>query len=205
MESKIQDLCQIYLRPSSEAAASDYKRAKEDVLESYPLGSPEKELAREIFSAQEESFLAPRRDRCEQLFDTVRNAFNQGTVDRYNFIDPLTELGEMVNVFKCVASTSTANHLLQSGLGAFIRKAVCHFASRMPEDDTSNIILCLCHLGIGVCTTPDNSANVLGDDKDFARAIVTLLRCSTVDFIAATFLWALLESYSHQVNSNICT
>ena len=206
MESRIRELCQFYLCPNIEATASDYERSKAAVLDSYLPGSPERQLARDIFSFEETRSLDPGRHQVGQLFTTIRNALDQGTIYPHSFTEPLVQLIGMLNPCKCMASISNADHLLKSGLGEFVRSSVCHFASAMSDEDSRkeeknklDLFYCL-NLGSIVCTIPDNSACVLGDDDEFVRATVRLLRYRVIDAATVMLLWNFLESYTHQVN-----
>jgi hypothetical protein len=105
-----------------------------------------------------------------------------------------------------MASINNVEHLLDSGLGEFVRSSVCHFASQISDDGSSiteedNIVMdlfyCL-NLGSMVCTVPDNSTRILGDDDEFLRASVRLLKYRVIDAASVMLLWNFLESYSHQ-------
>lgn len=206
MELGIRELCHLHLRPSLQTAASDYERAKTALLDSYPHGSHERERAIDSLSTQETQFLDPGRRRAGELFATVHGALNQDTMNPQSFTEPLVELLGMLCPCKCVASISNAEHLLRLDMGTFVRTAVRRFASQLSDEDGRqdeinllDLFYCL-NLGSIVCTTPENSNCVLGDDADFVRATVKLLTYRTIDAAAVMLLWNFLESYDHQVN-----
>ena len=216
MESDIEKLCHLYLPPSLGTAASDYRRAKATYLASFSNGSHERELALNAFTVQEAHFLSPGRRRAEKLFATVQFSPENTTINNLQSLrEPMEELTGMLSPCKCVASDANARYLLKLGLGSFVRKAVNYFTSRLStesehgdQDETAQqervvnvvgLILCF-NVATLVCTTPENSADILCEDVEFVRATVRCVMDPVVSTAAVMTLWNCLESYDHQVN-----